>query len=154
MTTLAVDPGNTTGIAIIGNSGELLLEFQMPHEEFLDFLVHQNPAARAAMRYVDLVVVEKFQLLPGKARAVSQVRSRSLEASQGMGAVDLWCRQRGVELIFRDPSHWRIGLMLAGIEEKEWPKKHEDGHSMCAYGAGFHALVELGLVQSRVGKLR
>ena len=154
MTTLAVDPGNTTGIAIIGNSGELLLEFQMPHEEFLDFLVHQNPAARAAMRHVDLVVVEKFQLLPGKARAVSQVRSRSLEASQGMGAVDLWCRQRGIELVFRDPSHWRIGLMLAGIEEKEWPKKHEDGHSMCAYGAGFHALVELGLVQSRIGKLR
>lgn len=154
MTTLAVDPGNTVGVAIIGNSGELLLEFQMPHGEFVEFLAHGNPAARQAMRSVDLVVVEEFKLLPGKARAVSQTKSRSLEASKGVGALELWAAQRAIELIYRDPSHWRIGLMLAGIEEKQWPKKHEDGHSMCAYGAGFHALVELGLVESRIGKLR
>jgi len=154
MTTLAVDPGNTTGIAIIGTSGELLLEFQMPHDEFIEFLVHGNPAARQAMRHVDLVVVEDFKLLPGKARAVSQKKSRTVDAARGIGAADLWARQRAIELVYRDPSHWRIGLQLAGIEPARWPKNHSEGHSMCAYGAGFHALVELGLVQTRLGTLQ
>ena len=154
MTTLAIDPGDTTGIALIGVSGELLFEAQMSHEEFIEFLVYGNPASRQAMRHVDLVVVENFKLLPGKARAVSQTKTRSLEASKGVGAAELWAAMRGVELIYRDPSHWRIGLQLAGIEPSRWPKQHKDGHSMCAYGAGFHALVELGLVQSRLGTLQ
>lgn len=158
MTTLAVDPGNTVGVAIIGNSGELLAETQLSHGEFIEFLagaaLTHGGVWNLAMRHIDLVVVEEFKLLPGKARAVSQTKSRSLEASKGVGALELWSAQRAVELIYRDPSHWRIGLMLAGIEEKQWPKRHEDGHSMCAYGAGFHALVELGLVESRIGKLR
>jgi hypothetical protein len=154
MMTLAIDPGNTAGVALIGASGELLLEFQMSHDELIEFLVHANPAARLAMRHVDLVVVEDFKLLPGKARAVSQTKTRSLEASKGVGAAELWAASRGVELIYRDPSHWRIGLQLAGIEPSRWPKQHKDGHSMCAYGAGFHALVELGLVQSRLGTLQ
>ncbi len=154
MTTLAIDPGNTAGVALIGASGELLFEAQMSHEEFIEFLVYGNPASRQAMRHVDLVVVENFKLLPGKARAVSQTKTRSLEASKGVGAAELWAAMRGVELIYRDPSHWRIGLQLAGIEPSRWPKQHKDGHSMCAYGAGFHALVELGLVQSRLGTLQ
>ena len=154
MTTLAIDPGNTTGVALVGASGELLVEFQMSHAEFIEFLVYGNPAARQAMRHVDLVVVENFKLLPGKARAVSQTKTRSLEASKGVGAAELWAAMRGVELIYRDPSHWRIGLQLAGIEPSRWPKQHKDGHSMCAYGAGYHALVELGLVQSRLGTLQ
>jgi hypothetical protein len=106
------------------------------------------------MRHVDLVVVEDFKLLPGKARAVSQKASRNVTAARGIGALQLWAASRGVELIYRDPSHWRIGLQLAGIEPSRWPKQHKDGHSMCAYGAGFHALVELGLVQSRLGTLQ
>ena len=154
MTTLAIDPGNTTGVALIGASGELLLEFQMSHDELIEFLVHANPAARLAMRHVDLVVVEDFKLLPGKARAVSQKASRNVTAARGIGAMQLWAASRGVELIYRDPSHWRIGLQLAGIEPSKWPKQHKDGHSMCAYGAGFHALVELGLVQTRLGTLQ
>ena len=158
MTTLAIDPGNTTGVALIGASGELLAETQLPHGEFIEFLaggaLTRGGAWNQAMRHVDLVVVEDFKLLPSKARAVSQTRSRTVDAARGIGAADLWARQRGVELIYRDPSHWRIGLQLAGIEPSRWPKKHEDGHSMCAYGAGFHALVELGLVQSRLGTLQ
>ena len=154
MTTLAIDPGNTAGVALIGASGELLFEAQMSHEEFIEFLVYGNPASRQAMRHVDLVVLENFKLLPGKARAVAQTKTRSLEASKGVGAAELWAAMRGVELIYRDPSHWRIGLQLAGIEPSRWPKQHKDGHSMCAYGAGFHALVELGLVQSRLGTLQ
>ena len=150
MTTLAIDPGNTTGVALIGNSGELLKKWQLSHDEFIQELADTN----LYLRNVDLVVVEKFELLPHKARAVSQTKSRSLEAPKGVGALELWTAQRGVELIYRDPSHWRIGLQLAGIEPSRWPKQHKDGHSMCAYGAGFHALVELGLVQSRLGTLQ
>lgn len=152
--TLAVDPGNTTGVAFIGSSGSLLHDFQMTHEEFVEFLVHPWPAASQAMRHVKLVVVEDFQLLPHKGIAVSQKKSRNMAAARGIGAVDHWARSHGVELIYRDPSHWRIGLQLAGIEQSQWPKSHKDGHSTCAYGAGYHALVELGLVQSRLGSLR
>lgn len=146
MSTLAIDPGDTTGIAVIGNSGELLKEWQLPHDLFIDELASTNPYIRA----VDLVVVENFQLLPHKGRAVSQKASRNVTAARGIGAVDLWARMRGLELIYRSPAHWRIGLQLAGIEQSKWPKKHDEGHSMCAYGAGFHALVELDLVQPRM----
>ena len=153
MTTLAVDPGNTTGIALIGKSGELLWDRQMTHDTFVDMLAGLDniPAPWGmALRKVDLVVVEDFKLLPGKARAVSQKMSRTVDAARGIGAIDLWARSRGVELIYRDPSHWRIGLQLAGIEPSKWPKNHADGHSMCAYGAGYHALVEQKLVSPRL----
>lgn len=146
MTTLAIDPGDTTGIAVIGNSGELLKEWQLSHSDFLDELACPS----LLLRKTDLVVVENFQLLPHKGRAVSQKASRNVTAARGIGAVDLWARLRGLELIYRSPAHWRIGLQLAGIEQSKWPKKHDEGHSMCAYGAGFHALVELDLVQPRM----
>ena len=152
MTTLAIDPGDTTGVALIGKSGELLYETQLAHENFILFLLFDAPErVRLMLRNVDLVVVEDFKLLPGKARAVSQKASRNVTAARGIGAAQLWAAQRGIELIYRDPSHWRIGLQLAGIEPSRWPKTHASGHSMCAYGAGFHALVELGVVSSRLG---
>ena len=157
MTTLVIDLGNTTGIVFIGKTGELLWDRQMTHDDFVDMLagLESLPASWSlALRTVDLVVVEDFKLLPGKARAVSQKTSRTVDAARGIGAADLWARQRGIELIYRDPSHWRIGLQLAGIEPARWPKNHSEGHSMCAYGAGFHALVELGLVQTRLGTLQ
>ena len=158
MTTLAIDPGDTAGVAIIGNSGELLAETQLSHTELISFLagggLTYGGVWNQVLRSVDLVVVENFQLLPGKAQAVSQKRSRNVSAARGIGAAELWSASRGIELVFRDPSHWRIGLQLAGIEPSRWPKQHKDGHSMCAYGAGFHALVELGLVQSRLGTLQ
>lgn len=153
MTTLAVDPGDTTGVAILGRSGELLYESQLPHDEFVDFLIYPPPIAAQAFRHISLAVVEDFQLLPHKGRAVSQRASRNVTAARGIGAVDLWARSRGVELIYRDPSHWRIGLQLAGIEPSKWPKNHADGHSMCAYGAGFHALVEQKLVSPSLGPI-
>lgn len=154
MVTLAIDPGNTTGIALIGKSGELLHDYQIAHDELAEFLLHPFPACAQAMRHVDLVVVEDFQLLPTKGRAVSQKKSRKMEAARGIGIMDLWAKMRGVDLVYRSASHWRIGLQLAGIEPKQWPKAHKDGHSMCAYGAGFHALVELNLVQSRLTPLQ
>ena len=158
MTTLAVDPGDTTGVALIGESGELLAETQLLHGDFIEFLaggaLTHGGVWNLAMRHVHLAVVEDFQLLPGKARAVSQKASRNVTAARGIGAMQLWAANRGVELVYRDPSHWRIGLKLAGIEQKDWPKQHKDGHSMCAYGAGYHALVGLGLVQARLGTLQ
>lgn len=155
MTTLAIDPGDTTGIAIIGNSGEYLKLWQASHAEYIRFLAGEDGFGhRQLLRSVDLVVVENFQLLPGKARAVSQKASRNVTASRGIGAAELWTAERGIELIYRDPSHWRIGLQLAGIPQSKWPKTHKNGHAMCAYGAGFHALVELGLVQSRLGDIQ
>lgn len=154
MVTLAIDPGDTTGIAVIGTSGELLYELQLSHDDFVDFLVApQNATVSLMLRRVSTVVVENFQLLPHKGRAVSQKKSRNVSAARGIGAVDLWARSRGIEVVYRDPSHWRIGLQLAGIAPDEWPKKHADGHSMCAYGAGYHALVELGLVAPRLGQI-
>lgn len=158
MTTLAIDPGEMTGIALISASGELLAETQLPHEEFIEFLaggaLTYGGVWNQAMRHVDLAVVEEFQLLPHKGQAVSQKKSRKVSAARGIGAMQLWASSRGIELVFRDPSHWRIGLQLAGIEPSRWPKQHKNGHSMCAYGAGYHALVELGLVQSRLGELQ
>lgn len=154
MTTLAIDPGDTAGVAIISRSGELLHEYQMTHDELIDFLVHPPASAAQAMRRVDLVVVEDFQLLSHKGQAVSQKKSRSMAAARGIGAAQLWAAGRGVELVFRQPAHWRIGLQLAGIPPEEWVKEHKNGHSQCAYGAGLHALVELGLVQPRMGPLQ
>jgi hypothetical protein len=146
MSYLAVDPGDTTGVALIGNSGELIKEWLMPHDELADFLLHDR-----LVKKVDIVIVEDFQLLPGKAQAVSQKRSRSMKAARGIGVCEMFAASMGIEFVLRDPRHWRIGLMLAGIEPKKWPKDHSKGHAMTAYGAGFHALVELNLVESRVG---
>lgn len=154
MSTLAVDPGNTTGVAIIGNSGELLREYLFSHDDFVNWLAAggQVPGQYGMLQHVDLVVVEEFRLLPHKARAVSQTRTRELHASRGVGALELWTAMRGVELVKRDPRHWRIGLQLAGIPQSEW-KSHSDGHAQVAYGAGFHYLVEAGMVQSRLPEM-
>lgn len=145
MSYLAVDPGDTTGVAHIGASGELLDEWLVLHEELPELLMSSK------LRHVSVVIVEDFALLPQKAQAVSQTRSRHMKASRGIGVLEMFTAIRGIELAFRDPRHWRTGLSLAGIPPEHWPKNHSTGHAKVAYGLGMHWLVDEGLVDSRIG---
>lgn len=143
---LAIDPGDMTGMAVIGTSGELLWEKIFPYEELIDEL--QTLKWRTKLSNI---IVEDFALLPTKAQAVSQTKSRHMKAARGIGVVEAFGAMYGVPVEFRDPRHWRVGLQLAGIPPKDWPKNHAKGHGIVAYGLGFHWLVENNLVEARLG---
>lgn len=146
MSYLAVDPGDTTGLALIGNSGELLWEGMCKYEDLAWTLTSKVPHSSS----VSAVIVEDFALIPHKSRAVSQKKSRHMKAARGIGVCEMYAWENGIEMVFRDPRHWRTGLMLAGIPQEEWIKDHSKGHAQVAYGLGFHWLVEEGLVTARM----
>lgn len=146
MTFLAVDPGDTTGLALISISGSLIWEQMVPHEELphtLSFLVPFKTA-------IECVIVEDFALLPHKGQAVSQKKSRHMKAARGIGVCEMFAHKRGIPIYYQKPQHWRIGLQLAGIPPKDWPKDHSKGHSQVAFGLGFHWMVSEGIVEARM----
>ena len=149
MTYLAVDPGDTCGLALIGNSGELLWETMTKYEHLPHTLSFQVPHSRN----LKALIVEDFALLPHKGQRVSQTKSRKVKAARGIGVCEMFAHERGLPMYLQDPAHWRIGLQLAGIPPKDWPKDHSVGHSTVAFGSGFHWLVKQGVVQARIPEL-
>ena len=147
-TVLAVDPGDSTGIALISGSGELLWHAICSYEELSHTLSTKVPHKG----FLEALVVEDFALLPQKAQKVSAKHSRYVKAARGIGVCENFAYERGLEVHFRDPRHWRVGLQLAGISpsSKQWPKNHATGHDIVAYGVGFHWMVAEGLVEARM----
>ena len=149
VTYLAVDPGDTAGLALISASGELLWEAMPLHEELPHVLEFDVPFKNK----LKAIIVEDFALLPHKGQAVSQKKSRHMKAARGIGVCEMYAHKQGLPLYFQNPAHWRIGLQLAGIAPKDWPKDHSKGHSTVAFGSGFHWLVGQGVVQARLPSL-
>lgn len=136
---LAVDPGDTTGIAWWRDNGDFLGKAQIPLEEL--------PQTWGALEAefdepIRVAIVEDF-ILFGK-RAQSQTGSR-MKASQGIGMIKAMCSQGNRKCVVQRADKKIIALKWSQIK---MPSDHAKTHEWDAYLHGYFYLVSEGLIKT------
>jgi len=132
---LAVDPGDTAGVALFDEKGEgISTEQIVGSEEFAELCLtlFDKP--------ISTIIVEDYRLLRHKAQ--QQAGSR-FQAVQQIGMLKLLAKHLKAKLVIQGPDKYPIGLLLAG---KQMPKDHKKSHHVVAYAHGWYYLVQQGVV--------
>lgn len=87
---VAIDPGQTTGFAWRAPD-DSLRQVQVPGSEITTILNGLH-----ATYGITEVVAENFRSRPGPAV--------NLSASEALGAIQLWCEERGIRMVRQEPS--------------------------------------------------
>ena len=116
MTVLAIDPGETVGIAVFTEKGKALKVEEIPSDEFFDRLADYTPGK------LTTVVVEDYRLRQGK--QMQQTGSR-FETVQCIGAARLFARIHGLDFHRQSPQiltvtakHMRIHVGTGHIQDR------------------------------------
>jgi hypothetical protein len=132
---IAVDPGDTAGVAIFDDTGIFVSSEQLSGaEEFAELCL------KLAKEPITTIVVEDYRLMRHKAQ--QQAGSR-FQAVQQIGMLKLLAKQAGANIVIQGPDKYPIGLLLSG---KQMPKDHKKSHHVVAYAHGWYYLVQQGLV--------
>lgn len=127
----AFDPGDTTGIAIFKETGEVVRLDQLLLEDLIPWL--ETEAAKQPE--ISTVVIEDFVLFAK--RAVKQSGSR-MKASQAIGALKLFASQVGAEVEMQPSSILPIAQKWSQVK---MPSNHGQSHQFAAYNHGYYYLV-------------
>jgi|GEM_PF-2703327 hypothetical protein len=92
---IAIDPGKTTGWFALAISPTSL---QALHGQESDIALFLRELHRL---WPEKIIVESFRIRPEKARSLS---NDDLPAPRVIGAIEQWCAENKVELIFQEPS--------------------------------------------------
>lgn len=130
---LSVDPGDTTGWAILAfEGGELMDSGQSSITEFMDKLDSLDPAS------IKVIVAEDFILYANKAQA--QTGSRFV-ASQVIGMLKAYARKDKIPVVMQQARLLPIAEKWSGVAK---PKNHSISHWVDAYNHGFYYLCKIG----------
>lgn len=96
---LGVDPGHTTGYAILSSWQPIALDISghVLFEDVPDWL-------QGLPEDIDMVVMEEFKLLPGKATYQATNSNSQMKTSQVEGMVKLWAAQRKIPVVMQSPA--------------------------------------------------
>jgi len=127
---LAIDPGETVGIAWISFEGQTYDIQELPVDEFFEWLARQVDPERPY--FVGPIVIEDYRLLRGKQM---QQTGSTFPAVQVIGAARLAARVSGVELVTQSPQILRLTEM-----HMHWPVHAPTSHVPDYLSAQLHAL--------------
>lgn len=130
---LSVDPGDRVGYAL-WDDGECYENAVVTRSQFMEMLTN------GYFEGTDRVVAEDFALFRG--RAQKQVGSK-MPASLVLGALELWCRQRGIWLT---KQHSGILSIAAKHANRPLPAGHCPD-DLSAYLHGYYYLEGIGDLQ-------
>lgn len=117
---LAVDPGDTTGWAILSMQGILADMGQVKLDKLHDFL--------DSLVDIDTIVIENFRVRPGVNFSWSE-----LATIQVIGAFGYKAHLLKAKFVKQEPANYTIGAKWAGITI---PKNHDISHQVVAYSHG------------------
>jgi hypothetical protein len=116
MTVLAIDPGETVGVAVFTERGKAITLNEYPSDEFFDRLAEYQPGK------LTTVVVEDYRLRQGK--QMQQTGSR-FETVQCIGAARLFALIHGLDFHRQSPQiltvtakHMHIHLPSGHIQDR------------------------------------
>lgn len=136
---LAVDPGDTTGLALFFEDGHESMRWQLGYSETIDWL-----ALRAQDFDITTVLYEDYRLRKG--RALQQSGSKLL-ATRVIGALDLHAAIQGIDIMPLPVDAHIIGSMWSGVKP---PSDHSKSHEIDAYNIGIWWLVKNDLIKAPV----
>ena len=118
---VGIDPGEATGVAVVNSEGELIDSITLPKWSGLNGIIglkaHNKPIAG--------VVMESFQLYPGKALSQSFSQFKTVEV---IGVCKYLCELHGIPVImqgahqkafFSDGKLERLGYTVASVHERD-----------------------------------
>jgi hypothetical protein len=144
---IGIDPGKTVGYAFFNDEGKPIQHGQMDWEMFIKCLAGMSDHDNTGLPVT--FVVENFKLLVHKAASVARnVASRSMEASQIIGAVRLLCELKdNYELVLQNTDALHAGAAWAGLDMKVG--EHSKTNWKSAYSH-----VTFYIVQNKIRKVK
>lgn len=130
---LVVDPGDTSGLALFNNQGELLQKWQATFDQLLDDIV--------LLRKIEVIVVEDYRLRKGK--QAQQTGSR-FQAVQVIGVLKYHAYLWGAEFSLANVQAKTLGSMYSGVKP---PSDHKKSHEVDAYNIGIYWLVQEKIIE-------
>lgn len=130
---LVVDPGDTTGLALFRDDGELLEKGQCDFEGVLNYLKGV---------FVKRIVVEDYRLRKGK--QAQQTGSR-FQAVQVIGALKYHAFLHDVQFELASVQAKTMGAMYSGVKP---PSDHKKSHEIDAYNIGIYWLVSNRIIDA------
>jgi hypothetical protein len=130
----SIDPGETTGMAMWSEEGNLSHKEKMPAELFVDFLSESRGVVRPSV-----IVVEQWAFDPGKTQ-----RGNKMVSSQVIGAVKLYAKQVGAEVILQDRRILKVSALHTGTPI---PKNGHFDDDVSAYLHGHYYFVVSGILK-------
>lgn len=146
---LTVDPGETTGWALWTADWEFYDAGQTALNEFIcdvSSSLGLGPDVPAASpfsfpgRRLALIVCEDWAIYPWEAENLAWDKCRT---ARGIGAIELICRLRGVELILQ-PAKIKETAVAAGAEELFLAPRHPNRHANDAIMHGVYRRLKSG----------
>lgn len=139
---IGIDPGDTTGVAIVDKEGKIHDTDQVAKEDIEAYLM-----AIPLVYNVKLVVVEEYIVYGHKAQGH---RGSKLTASQVIGIVKMWAFYNKIPVVMQMASILPIAEKWSGKSMKG--TAHSSTHWLSAYLHIFYYLHKRGLAKSRLQK--
>lgn len=140
---LGVDPGDTTGVAIVSRKGMMLGGFNLPYAEMPSFLHRVSETFR---QDILSVVAENYVLYGHKAQ---QQQGSTFKAVRVIGQLEMWTYMQGLDLELQMANILPIAMKWSKFRPKG---AHSENHYVDAYNHAFYWLVRRGLTQPRIKK--
>lgn len=135
---LAVDPGDTTGWAILGYyGGQLWDSGQLPLKEMQEFINNLDPTGCKG------IVYEDFRLYAHKTK--QQIGSR-FGAVQIIGALESYGYRNELVRVRQPARVLAIAEKWSGVKQ---PTNHKLSHHVDAYNHGFYHLCRIGVAKHK-----
>lgn len=154
MRLLALDPGETTGYAVLDSDGSIrktpMPTGDMPFgllsglERLTKFLFKQNP------KDFDAVIIEKYTVLPTK---VSSHIGSEVETVQAVGICKAFAYCAGIPFHLSSPTKNPIYAKWSGMNPEKMGS-HSKTHWVYAYNHGYGYLVEKGHISPKVKDIK
>lgn len=140
MAIIAFDPGETIGVCIMQDDGQVAYFDQIKIAGLTAFLKTVNPAT------IDKVVVEKYVIFGHKAK---QHSGSDAKTSQCVGRIKTWAELNDLDVI-EQPAN--ILPMAEKQTQVKIPKDHSASHQVSAYLHGAWYLMRMGTMLSALQK--
>ena len=137
---IAFDPGDTTGVAIFNEKGQLLGLNQLPLEG-------DKGLIKWSARYerpVGVIIFETWVTFRQKAQAQTGSKQK---AAQAIGAIKTMAVLKNATLIEQKPDIMKIATKWSGVK---LPSDHSQSHQYAAYLHGFFWLHQQGMINTKL----
>lgn len=130
---LVVDPGDTSGLALFTDDGDLIEKSQHGFDSLLQEV--------SALTTLSTIVVEDYRLRAGK--QAQQTGSR-FQAVQVIGMLKYHAFLWNVKFVIADVQAKVLGSMYSGVKP---PSDHKKSHEVDAYNIGIFYLVKEKIIE-------
>lgn len=135
---VSIDPGDTVGIALWSNKGDLWAKMKMSLEEFIDWC--DSPPLPPGEK-IKVAVIEDFTL---RGHQAYRQRGSKLKASQGIGVAKAFAKRVGAKVVLQQPSILNIAAMHTGTKIVQ----HYDD-DVSAYLHGYWYFESVGILRAK-----